>query len=72
MQIIILTQKENLYLPESFATVCRELSSELGGIVSSPAMSTHGGALKGFWKHFRLFGLTCTFIMGLRVIRPSR
>ena len=68
MRIIILTQEENLYLPESFATVCRALSSEVICIVSSPAMSTHGGAVKGFWRHFRLFGITGTAIMSSRII----
>ncbi len=68
MRIIILTQEENLYLPESFATVCRVLASEVCCIVSSPAMSTHGGPVKGFIKHLRLFGFKGTWIMGSRVI----
>jgi methionyl-tRNA formyltransferase len=68
MKIIILTQEENLYLPTSFATVCREYPGDVVCIVSSPAMSTHGGAIKGFMKHFRLFGIKGTWIMGWRVI----
>ena len=68
MKIIILTQEENLYLPKSFATVCREFPEDVVCIVSSPAMSTHGGAVKGFIKHFRLFGIKGTWIMGWRVI----
>ncbi|MBN2475604.1 MAG: hypothetical protein JXB62_13410 [Pirellulales bacterium] len=69
MRIIILTQEENLYLPRSFATLCRALGPEIIGIVASPAMSTHGGAVKGFLKHFRLFGLKGTWLMGWRVAR---
>jgi methionyl-tRNA formyltransferase len=68
MKILILTQNENLYLPNPFATVCRVLSSEMCCIVSSPAMSTHGGPVKGFIKHLRLFGFKGTWIMGWRVI----
>ena len=68
MKIIILTQEENLYLPKSFAIVCREFPEDVVCIVSSPAMSTHGGAVKGFIKHFRLFGIKGTWIMGWRVI----
>ena len=68
MRIIILTQNENLYLPNSFATVCKALRSDIVCIVSAPAMSTHGGAVKGFLRHFRLFGITGTAIMSSRVI----
>jgi methionyl-tRNA formyltransferase len=68
MRIIILTQEENLYLPKSFAEVCRAFPDEVVCIVSSPAMSTHGGPIKGFMKHFNLFGIKGTWIMGMRVI----
>jgi methionyl-tRNA formyltransferase len=68
MKIFILTQEENLYLPESLASVCQELGDRIVVIVSAPAMSTHGGALKGFWKHFRLLGWLGTWTMGSRVI----
>ena len=71
MKIIILTQDENLYLPTSFATVCRELGEEVVCIVSSPAMSTHGGAVKGLAKHIRLFGLRGSSIMAIRVLRAK-
>ena len=71
MRIIILTQNENLYLPNSFATVCEALGSDIVCIVSSPAMSTHGGPIKGFIKHFQLFGIKGTLIMGGRVIRAK-
>lgn len=68
MKILIVTQEENVYLPESFGTVCRELKSAISGIVSAPAMSTHGGKLKGFWRHFRLFGVRGTLIMGGKTV----
>lgn len=68
MRIIVLTQNENLYLPNSFAIVCKAIKDDVVCIVVSPAMSTHGGALKGFMKHFRLFGFKGTWIMGWRVI----
>lgn len=68
MKIIILTQQENLYLPKSFAKVCKEFPDEVTCVVCCPAMSTHGGPVKGFIKHFRLFGIKGTWIMGFRVI----
>lgn len=71
MKIIILTQNENLYLPKSFGTVCSALPGEVVAIVTSPAMSTHGGPLKGFLKHVRLFGLRGVIIMGTRVLRAK-
>lgn len=71
MRIIILTQNESIYLPRSFARVCREFPGEIVAIISSPAMSTHGGPLKGLIKHLRLFGLKGSMIMGLRVARAA-
>ena len=71
MKIIILTQNESLYLPKSFARVCEEFPGEIVCIVSSPAMSTHGGAVKGLIKHLRLFGWRGTAIMGGRVIKAA-
>lgn len=68
MKILILTQNENLYLPSSFAQVCQAFPDEIACIVIAPAMSTHGGPLKGFLKHFNLFGWMGTCIMGSRVI----
>ena len=68
MRILILTQNENLYLPTAFAKVCQSLSSDVVCIVSAPAMSTHGGPVKGFIKHLRLFGFRGTWIMGWRII----
>ena len=69
MKIFILTQNENVYLPNALAKVCRELSSDISCIVSAPPMSTHGGKIHGFLKHFRLFGLGGTAIIGYRVIK---
>ena len=71
MRLIILTQEENVYLPTSFATVCRALPGQVVCIVSLPAMSTHGGLRKGFLRHLRLFGLDATIIMGWRVIKAK-
>lgn len=68
MRLLVLTQNENLYLPNSFATVCKALGSDIVCIASSPAMSTHGGPVKGFIKHLRLFGFKGTWIMGWRII----
>ena len=69
MKLLILTQNENLYLPQAFADVCREKRGEVVCIVIAPAMSTHGGPIKGFMKHWSLFGTYSTLFMGLRVIR---
>ncbi len=68
MRILILTQNENFYLPNSFGRICQSFGSEIVCIVSAPAMSTHGGLLRGFWRHFRFFGAKGTAIMGLRVV----
>ena len=68
MKILVLSQNENLYLPESLDTVIRGLGREVVCVVSAPAMSTHGGAVKGLFRHFGLFGWKGTLIMGGRVI----
>jgi methionyl-tRNA formyltransferase len=68
MRILIVTQEENLYLPRSFAKVCRAFPDEVVAIVSAPAMSTHGGAVKGFMKHVRLFGMLGTLTLAWRVL----
>jgi methionyl-tRNA formyltransferase len=68
MRILILSQDENVYLPNSFATVCRELGDQVVAIVVLPAMSTHGGALKGFLRHASLFGLVGTIRMVWKVV----
>ena len=71
MKILILTQEENLYLPRSFATVCQGRKSDICCIVSAPAMSTHGGPVKGFIKHLNLFGLIDTMRITFRVLHAK-
>ncbi|OOO02871.1 MAG: Bifunctional polymyxin resistance protein ArnA [Chromatiales bacterium USCg_Taylor] len=71
MKILILTQEENLYLPNSFAQVCRAYPADIACIVAAPAMSTHGGPIKGFFRHLRLFGFKGTAIMACRVVRAK-
>ena len=68
MKIFILTQDENLYLPASFAKVCEKLDSKIVAIISSPAMSTHGGFIQGLIKHAKLFGLLNTIRIAFRVL----
>ena len=69
MKLLILTQNENLYLPRAFADVCRTKPGDVVCIVIAPVISTHGGPIKGFLKHWSLFGTYATLIMGLRVLR---
>ncbi len=68
MRILILTQDENVYLPASFAVICREFRNDVSCIVSAPPMSTHGGAIKGFIRHLGLFGPVATLVLGSRVV----
>ena len=68
MKLLILTQNENVYLPTSFATVCRERHKDITCIVIAPAMSTHGGPVKGLLKHIALFGLTGTATLASSVL----
>ncbi len=68
MKLLILTQNENLYLPNAFAKVCQEKMGNVCCIVIAPAMSTHGGRIKGFLRHWSLFGTMTTLSMGCRVI----
>lgn len=56
MRVILVTQRENLYLPAAIDRVCAAVAEQVVAVVTAPAMSTHGGALRGFWKHLRLFG----------------
>jgi methionyl-tRNA formyltransferase len=72
LRLLILTQNENLFLPRSFARVCEEMGQQVCAIFVAPTMSTHGGAVKGFWRHLRLFGLLNTFRMGWRVLAAKR
>ena len=71
MRLLILTQNENLYLPKSFATVCQRRPGDVVCIVSAPAMSTHGGPVKGFLKHWELFGTIGTARMVARVLKAN-
>ncbi len=68
MKILILSQSENLYLPNAMSRVCRDHQDKMACVVVAPAMSTHGGPIKGFLRHFRLFGLVGTLHMGCRVL----
>jgi methionyl-tRNA formyltransferase len=68
MRVMILTQDESLYLPASLAVVCRELGERIVAIVTAPAMSTHGGSVRGLLKHMRVFGMRGTWQMATRVI----
>ena len=68
MKLFIVTQDENVYLPRSIAAVCEAFPNDVTAIVSAPAMSTHGGAVKGFIRHVRLFGIRGSAILGMRVI----
>ena len=71
MRIIIFTQEENVYLPDSFARVCAARPKDVVCIISAPAMSTHGGPVAGFLRHARLFGVRGTATLGIRVIRAK-
>jgi len=71
MRIVIFTQNEKLYLPKAFATVCDMLHGDVVCVIAAPAMSTHGGAVRGFIRHFRCFGFLTTLRMGLRVVRSE-
>jgi methionyl-tRNA formyltransferase len=68
MKLFVVTQDENVYLPRSIAAVCRAFSGDVTAIVSAPAMSTHGGKMPGFMRHFRLFGVRGSATLGLRVV----
>lgn len=69
MRVLILSQDENVYLPDAFAIVCRALGDRIVAIIALPAMSTHGGPVKGFLRHARFFGIANTVRMGWRVLR---
>ena len=66
MKLFIVTQDENVYLPSSIAAVARAFAGDVTCIASAPAMSTHGGKVKGFMRHFRLFGVRGSAILGWR------
>ena len=71
MKIIFLTQKDILYLPELFKTVCKVLKDNIVCIVACPPMGLHGGPLKGFIRNFRLFGMKGTFIIGMHILKAK-
>jgi len=68
VKLFIVTQDENVYLPRSIAAVCEAFPGDVTAIVSAPAMSTHGGPIKGFMRHFQLFGIRGSATLGMRVI----
>lgn len=68
MKLIILTQEDYLYLPQPFATICKEYSDEIACIVTCPAMTLHGSTFKGFLRHFSFFGFKGTFVLACRTI----
>jgi len=68
LRVLILTQNDNLYLPTSMAHVCEHSPEPVVCIVSAPAMSTHGGPVRGFIRHLRLFGLWGTAVAAKRVL----
>ncbi len=68
MKIIILTQEEYLYLPKSFAAICKEFSDEIVCIVTCPAMTLHGSTFKCFLRHYCFFGFKGTFVLACRTI----
>lgn len=71
MRIMILTQNENIYLPKAVGTVCEALRSDIVCIVTAPAMSTHGNAMRGALKNIILFGVSGTINMGARILHSK-
>ena len=71
MRILLLTQSDRLYLPNSLAIVCRSLGRDLVAVVSAPAMSTHGTFIRGVIRHMRLFGPLGTAIIVRRVLAAA-
>ena len=71
VKIMILTQDENVYLPTSIATICQRFADDIVCVVTCPPMSTHGGAITGFFKHLMLFGFKGSFLLGVRVLRAK-
>ena len=67
LKLLLVTQEENVFLPQSFVMVCKELGTEVAAIVSAPAMSTHGGRWKGLKKHLLLFRFRGTLGMAIRI-----
>jgi methionyl-tRNA formyltransferase len=67
MRILIVTQDERLYLPRSFASVCAAFPGWVVAMVAAPPLSTHGGAVRGLWRHLRLFGIRGTGTLTTRI-----
>nr|ADI22505.1 methionyl-tRNA formyltransferase [uncultured verrucomicrobium HF0500_08N17] len=68
MRIMILTQNENLYIPTGLAKICNLVEENIVCIVSASPMSTHGGAVKGIFRHVVLFGFKASIIFGCKII----
>ncbi len=68
MRIAIFTQDERVYLPRSIEIVVEALADDVACIVVSPAMSTHGGPIKGLLRHLPVFGVSGTIRMGWNVL----
>jgi methionyl-tRNA formyltransferase len=67
--VLLITQDENVYLPTSLARVCQSLGDRMVCIVAAPAMSTHGGPVKGLVRHLRAFGFCALTTLAWRTIR---
>jgi methionyl-tRNA formyltransferase len=68
MRVLLITQDENVYLPAAIARVCRGIQDRIVCIVAAPAMSTHGGAFKGFRRHLGAFGFRATATLAWRTL----
>lgn len=68
MRVLLITQNENVYLPTAIGRVCQSLRDQIVCIVAAPAMSTHGGAVKGFMRHLKAFGFPATFRLAWRTL----
>ena len=68
MRIIIFSQDERVYLPDTVAAVVEAMPEKVACIVLSPPMSTHGGTLKGLLRHVPVFGLKGMLIMSSRIM----
>lgn len=69
MRVLIVTQKESLYLPDAIGSVCRGLGQDVRAVVCVPPMSTHGGPVRGTARHLALFGVANTARLVWRIAR---
>ena len=67
LRLLFVTQNDRLYLPQAFALICEALGKDIVAVVTAPVLSTHGGKLKGIFRHLRLFGLKCSMQLAARV-----